>query len=153
MLVRERLLSVSALSLLELALAELELELELAFDLERGGVEAAWDKMFNPAEVETGPFGCAFGCALSLPLPLPLPFVGCLPPSRETSCSSSSSSLKSMQGKRVCQAQTKQRQTTKQTLASVIVAALPFRHPHSLLDVSCPVCVLLIRDLLSLGYE
>jgi len=109
MLVRERLLSVSALSLLELALEleqEQELELALRFDLERGGVEAAWDKMSNPAEVETGPFACAFGCAL--PLPLPLTFVGCLPASRETSCCSSSSSPKSMQGKRVCQAQTKQ---------------------------------------------
>ena len=56
MLVRERLLSVSALSLLELALEleqEQELELALRFDLERGGVEAAWDKMSNPAEVET----------------------------------------------------------------------------------------------------
>ena len=69
MLVRERLLSVSALSLLELALAlelELELELELAlrFDLERGGVEAAWDKMSNPAEVETGPLPalCPYPC-------------------------------------------------------------------------------------------
>jgi len=72
----------------------------------RGGMEAAWDKMSNPAEVETGPFACAFGCAL--PLPLPLTFVGCLPASRESSCSSSSSSPKSMQGKRVCQAQTKQ---------------------------------------------